>query len=189
MSNISQLCDEILRQNSQMNRHVDTVLRPGLSNTEVQTKASALPFKVPTSVQELYGWRDGTTEGSQSLGDMWLLPGYYLLSLEKAIETYHGLLQTLQVWGADCLPLLSSGSGDYYGIRCQQGDDADGPMFEYLGGDPEPQLMFSSLEAMLQTCARCFASGIFFLENGVLEIDDDGFDREAAQCDPTVDRE
>ncbi|KAK3578782.1 hypothetical protein CHS0354_030198 [Potamilus streckersoni] len=47
------------------------------------------------------------------LKDIWLIPGYYLLSLGEVVETMSTMKKTSGIWNPTWLPLFASRAGDF----------------------------------------------------------------------------
>src|SRR5258708_33764609 len=68
-------------------------LRPGLDLDRVRSLLHRAGLPNSAQVESLYAWRDGTeTTGISKLGDIYLFPGFYFLSLEDAIANYRAFL-------------------------------------------------------------------------------------------------
>jgi hypothetical protein len=65
------------------------LLRPGLPKADVEARLGARGLAVVPELVAGFGWRDGTEiESGAVLGDLWFVPGLYLLSLEDALANY-----------------------------------------------------------------------------------------------------
>ena len=118
---------------------------------------------VPPELESLYGWRNGTsTVGIESVGDIHLFPGYYLLSLEDAIANYQTFL-TDSRWTAGWLPIFANGGGDFYVLDL---DSSALPVRHFRIEESEHPIEFNSLGSLLTTLASAFEP-VFFSSTGV----------------------
>ena len=183
MTTVYTQCDEILRRLKELDRPAVNLLRPGLPSASIRSSACGLDIVFPTCIIDLYQWRDGTEEGKASFGDMGIFPGFFLLSLAKAIETRNDLLRISHPWRSCWLPFLSNGAGGFYGINCHSAPTEDGEICEYITGDTEVHILFSSLGVMLRSIIVCFDRKIFYIsEDGGFEADDLRFEEVANEC-------
>jgi hypothetical protein len=69
------------------------------------------------------------------------------------------------------------------------GDSAEGnePVINYLSGEPEHPVEYASLTDMVRTIEAAFDRGIFFVEEGCLEMDDEAYEELAGEFNPNVD--
>lgn len=65
------------------------LLNPGVNSDLVRNGLASRALPTSAELEALYGWHNGTNAGpGVLLGSMWLLPGFYLLSLDEAISDY-----------------------------------------------------------------------------------------------------
>jgi hypothetical protein len=152
------------------------------SDQKVLEMTSALPFAIPDSVVSLYAWKDGTQEGQAPYNQMWVWPWYYMLPLERAIESYSSLSK-IRPWKSNLFPLFKSSGGDYFGVACQKDRTDDGEVFLYMQGDPKLRPKCSSLSKFLQFTLACFERNAFFTANGNFDMNDDSCDAIATEFD------
>jgi hypothetical protein len=175
---ISQSLDAILAYHAKMGRHqIAQLLNPGISPQAIAAATSRFPYVLPVAITDLYGWRNGTREGEATLEDMWLFPGYYLLSLERSVSLNAALTKELSdLWGAHWFPFMCSGAGDYYAIQCTDRPTDDGFIVQYLRGEPRSLAKFTGLRVTINAIAAGFATQAFFVDSdGFFEVDDEDF--------------
>ena len=160
-------------------------LQPGVAGSEVRASLGSVGLPAPSALEELYGWRDGTsTAGVASVDDIHLVPGFYLLSLEDAIANYRAFAADPR-WEAGWLPIFANGGGDFYVVDLSS--PGESPMRHFRIDEAEHPIEFSSLGAMLATVAHGFERGTFFVDpDGYLEMDDLAFGALAAELNPDV---
>jgi cell wall assembly regulator SMI1 len=73
---------------ARLRRPVMQLLQPGLSREQIEKHEAKLQFKLTPDLVNLYRVRNGTAarEGD-IIDDLWFFPGFYLLSLEEAVQT------------------------------------------------------------------------------------------------------
>lgn len=161
-------------------------LQPGLPVEAVRVPLDAAGLAAVPELVSLYGWRNGTsTEGGVTLDDIHIFPGFYLLSIEDALENYRAFVSDSR-WRPGWLPLFANGGGDFYVVDL--GSPASGPVRHFRIEESDHPVEFGSLGALLTTLAEAFERGVFFVDaNGYLEVDDHMFGELAAELNPDVD--
>src|SRR5688572_770175 len=81
---IATCCDSILSLNARLGRDFARLLVEGLPRAQILASARKAGLVLPDEVVDLFAWRNGHRDG-HSMGNLWLLPGYYLLGLEEAL--------------------------------------------------------------------------------------------------------
>lgn len=165
--------DASVSQLAHASREVVDKLQPGLSLQEIATWEAKLPFALTRELEALYQWHDGTlvNEGDL-LGQAYFFPGYYLLSLEEAVES-HDERKDAWPWEKNWFPVFASGAGDFYVVPCSKEKLDTAVVIGVLHGEPEQVVEYQSLTAMMKTLEACHARGAFVLDDGELEVDDD----------------
>lgn len=159
-------------------------LRPGVSADEVRGTLGAVGLPSPPELVELYAWRDGTAESEAVLGEIWFVPGFYLLSLEAALEHYR-IQSALGGWDVGWWPVLANSGGDYHVLDLGSGPVP--PVRRFGVHEGERPIMYRSLGALLATVAEAFDRGVIYVDgNGYLEMDDHVFMDLAAELNPDV---
>lgn len=161
-------------------------LKPGVAGSEVRASLGSVGLAAPSALEELYGWRDGTsTVRVASVDDIHLFPGFYLLSVEDAIANYRAFV-TDSRWRTGWLPIFANGGGDFYVLDLSS--PTESPVRHFRIDEAEHPIEFSSLRAMLTTVAQGFERGSFFVDpDGYLEMDDLAFGALAAELNSDVD--
>jgi hypothetical protein len=179
--------ESIVAHLRRLGRPVPDLLLPGFSQDEIEDRAAGLPFLLPRELDCLYRWRNGTLarEGDR-LSDLNFLPGFYLPSLDEAAQIY-GERERAPQWRAGWFPVFADGAGDFYIIPCTQEKVEDAPIIGFLHGEPEQDIEYESLAAMIATMEACYAEGAYFVnEDGYLDIDDERHRQIAHRFNPGV---
>ncbi|NML04557.1 SMI1/KNR4 family protein [Sphingomonas sp. G-3-2-10] len=144
-----------------MNRLIADRPRPGTSAAFLTL--SSLGLDCPADLSALYGLIGGfDTPTSATIGEITLFPGYYMLSLDEAVETYRSISADEQ-WDRRWLPFLASGGGDFYAVICDEPSHDHGAVVGFLLGEPEQTVEFSTIGAMLETISAAYSEGVFYL--------------------------
>ncbi|KAL3836343.1 hypothetical protein ACJMK2_021776 [Sinanodonta woodiana] len=77
---------------------------------------SAVVYMVTNGLKTLEAEADG-----HPLKDIWLIPGYYLMSLHEVVETLSIMMRTSGVWIPSWLPLFASRTGDFVVFDTENG--------------------------------------------------------------------
>lgn len=165
-----------------MDRIVADCSRPGTST--VAAKLASLGLACPVDVASLYGLIDGfDTPLNATIGEIALFPGYYMLSIEEAVESYRSIYDSGQ-WNRRWFPIFASGGGDFYAVICDQSSSDFGAVVGFLSGEPDHIVEFASISAMLETISVAYTEGAFYLAEGNLEADFPKMRRIAQQVQP-----
>jgi cell wall assembly regulator SMI1 len=156
---LEEALERILTWHKQHGRKVADLLQPGLTAAAIADRTT--PFALAGDAAQLYLWRNGTRLSQEHvLNDHYFTPGYYLLSLEDALEAY-GNLTDYTEWQKGWLPVLASGGGDYYGV-----DAKEGRVIHHLRDSPHYRIKYLSLTNMMESVAECYESGAYYLDDG-----------------------
>jgi len=136
------------------------------------------------ALEELYAWHDGTaTPPSVRLGDISLIPGFYLLSLKDACTNYRAFVEDPR-WEVGWFPILADGGGDFYVVDLSHGDSA---VVHFMIDQEQHPKVFLSVARMIETFAEAFDVGAFFIDpNGHLAMHDEQFALVARELNPGI---
>lgn len=169
-----------------LERPTIALLNPGLAADAVRPLLASRGLEPPSDLLGLWEWRNGTDPSTgATLGDLWLVPGYYLLSVDDATMSFDAFVRDPR-WDASWLPVLADGGGYFLAVKCSAGED-HGAVHHFRVDESEQPLEFRSVERMLATFAAAFDRGIFYMDgNGFLEEDSGAFATLAAELNPSV---
>jgi hypothetical protein len=85
--------------------------------------------------------------------------------------TAYGQRERSRQWKPGWFPVFADGGGDFYAVVC--GGAGVGRVIGFMGGEPEQEVEYASLGAMLATLAECFVRGAFHVKRGTFGIDND----------------
>ncbi|MFF1831437.1 hypothetical protein [Paenarthrobacter sp. NPDC058040] len=159
------------------------LLNPGISSELVATELTQRGLHAGEDLIALFAWRNGTRAGPAILlDDMWLMPGYYLLTFEDALHTYDRFVNEHgenRLW----FPVLTTESGCWVFVDCSNATDQ--PVYHFTFEDPDHEQRHSSIKDMLAGIAEGFARGVFFVDaDGWFDMDDDAFWALARELNP-----
>ncbi len=158
-------------------------LRPGLEKFEVARLLTTHFRASDPLLESLYAWRNGTGDGPGKLGEIYLFPGFYFLSLEDALLNRLEFADS-DLWSRDWFPFLADGGGDYYVVDL--GVDSFGAVRHFQLEQTEQTIEFESISMLLETIAQGYEKGVFFLDGEYLEMDEDNFTELAASVNPDI---
>jgi hypothetical protein len=99
---------------------------------------------------------------------MWLFPGFYLLTLDEALEC----VKLRTSWRKGDWPILGDGAGDYYSLALTSSAPCPIVLRESDEADSDA-IAYDSFAAMLETLICSFREGVFFLDDGgYMDMDD-----------------
>ncbi len=169
-----------------LERKVVQLLRPGLSQGEIESRLAVRHFPSIEEVVDLYEWRDGTdaTTGL-ALDDLHLVPGFYLLSLHDALANFDTFTKSPR-WNTSWLPVLANGGGDFLALDTS-GSAGATPVHHLRIEESKHPIEYNSLADMFATFVAAYEQGIFYVDShGYLEMDDNAYASLAAALNPTV---
>ncbi|MDP9933828.1 hypothetical protein J2T11_000152 [Paenarthrobacter nicotinovorans] len=164
---------------------VSKLLKPGISAESIRDRLSNRDLSPGPDLETLYGWHDGTqVHPGAILNDLHLLPGYFFLSLDDALEVYERFVDQFQE-NPNWFPILADGGSSYSFVDCS--NVTEQPVYRFNFDDDEHKVEFRSIRDMLATYAEAYIKGFFFVdENGWIEMDDDAYWDLAAEMNPTA---
>lgn len=160
----------IINHEFNKNRPCSTHLGPPLTEEKITELMGPVTSNVDVGIHEdileLYTTTDGIKmDGSQlALKEIWLLPGYYLMSLEEAVDVYKIMLESAeedgQYWDKLWFPFLSSGAGDFYFL-----DMSNGTVNEFMRGeDIDEEAEYETMADFLQQAVQHFTDEDFYMD-------------------------
>ncbi len=131
---------------------VSESLQPALTEAEIRQHIEGAKLQASSDILELYGWRNGSVEGSTlPLGFV----GKAFVPLDRAMTERHLMLTALGRDGEDGLESMlfpfAVGDGGWYAVEA--GND-NSPVYLVV---EVAELHFESVEAMVKTCVEWIA--------------------------------
>lgn len=171
MTFVFEQVDELVGHLRRLQRPSADMLQPGIAPDDVES-AVAPAGPAPEDLVSMYGRHNGVDlPVGRTLGDGHVIPGYYWMPIEEAVEHYNGLAGMGGLWAASWFPILADGGGGYIGVVCDPGSEDYGAVVEYLPGEAEHELVYDSVSMLLATTIRCFQDRAFGVKGGFLDED------------------
>lgn len=121
------------------------------------------------------------------LGLVYLLPGYFLLSLEDALATYDELSHR-DDWPLGAVPILADGGGYFFLVQTDLSPASSGQVIWYMYDESESPVAYESVTDLLVTIAAGYEQDVFVLDKDrYLEMDSHRFWDLAATLNPSAD--
>ncbi|HEY6556222.1 MAG TPA: SMI1/KNR4 family protein [Polyangiaceae bacterium] len=182
-----QALDAVVAHLARLGRPVVSVLQPGLTPAEIARVEATLPFLLTEEIKAVYRWRNGiVVSPHEVLGNLWIVPGFYLPSLEHARQRFEGRKLAPQ-WRKGWYPLFEDGAGGFYIVPCKKKPTDRAPVIGFIHGEPEQPVEYLDVTTMIETFADSFAQGAVFVnDEGNLDIDDDAHAEIARRHNPGV---
>ncbi len=148
---------------------------PGLNEELAAKKLREIPeISGNHDLFSLFSLRNGTKiDTGDDLLSIQFIPGYYLLSLDEAIDHYKSLLNN-QVWKRGLFPILADGMGHYIGIDLNSSSKDYCCIFEYIEGY-FPIIVYRSLSKLMETNTLSIRRGITTVKNGELHLNEEAY--------------
>ena len=185
---IPRLMDGVVAHLNDIARPVTRLLQAPLSSQQFQQWAAKFPFPFTRELEVIFSWRNGTSAREDDLlEDLYLFPGFYMLSIEEAFETYLERKDAPQ-WREGWFPLFADGAGDFYIIPCGKQGAESSVVIGFLHGEPDQIAEYDSLAAMAATLEAAFQRRAFYVDpdDDSMEIDDDAYAPIAARFNPGI---
>lgn len=185
---ITNLMDRVVEHLRRLGRSVPDLLQRPLANDELQMWAARFPFPLTRELEVIYTWRNGTMASEDDfLEDIYLFPGFYLLSIEEAHLTFLERKDAPQ-WREGWFPLFADGAGDFYVVPCGGQKTDSSVVIGFLHGEPEQIVEYESIAAMVATLEAAFAEKAFYVDqnDGSMEIDDEKYSQIASRFNPRI---
>src|SRR4051812_33949203 len=134
MSRISEIGDQLLALQGELNLRRPQYYRPGWNKEDLMVRSPL--GKCPWSeLHELYCWRDGVSSEGATLGELWITPGFYFLPLEEAASDAEYSSKFLAAWQPSWFPILSDSSAQAMFVDLEQGTGYHRSVFIYDPSD------------------------------------------------------
>lgn len=159
------------------------LMQPGVAAHEVRRKLAEVGLPVMAELEDWLGWHNGTAPGAK-IGDLYLLPGFYPLSLDDITTSYRTFVEDSR-WDENWVPFLADGGGDFYVLDL--GGSKSNAIRHFWLEEGECHLEFCSLSDFAETLAISFANGAIFVgDDDMLHLDYEAFAATAARIGPRV---
>lgn len=170
----------------QLQRPTLAMLNPGVTPDAVRPLLTSRGLHPPSELLDLWEWRDGTGgPPDATLGDLWLVPGFYLLSVGDSTKNFDAFLPSPR-WQPGWLPILADGGGDFMAVDCSDGNH-HGAVYHFRIDQPEHPLEYQTVGRMLATYSAAFEHGVFHVDHdGLFNWDYGAFAKLAADLNPQV---
>jgi hypothetical protein len=151
-------CGIILEALRRLNRPVVGTLQPPIEPAVVAAALRGLKLPSVKEYEELLGWHNGTSKtGVARLSDIWFFPGYYLVSLEEAVNVFE---LVGSYWNNAGIPLFTNDGGDFFVLNC-----SNATILLCEAESAGPRTVHRSLPVMLEVMASCFDEGAYFVDS------------------------
>ncbi|WP_416416140.1 SMI1/KNR4 family protein [Paenarthrobacter aromaticivorans] len=172
MKSVPESTATIDEQLARLQRPTVQLLNPGMDGQEIRRRFDANGLQLGRELAALYSWHDGTKVApGVFLDDAHLIPGFYLMSVDEAFRTLEELKK--RDVNPSWLPILTNGGGDFSFVDCSKPEIQ--PIFNFRFEQEVHRLQFLSVRDMLATFAEAYERGVFVLDDGWLEMDDDAY--------------
>lgn len=149
------------------------LFRPPLKVPQSVPGLHGKPLVLASSVAEMYGWHDGTTDIGGAA--YWLFPmGWWFQPFDTAMESLRGLIDELDYspempyWRESWFPVLQAG------LEVLAVDCASGEVWSSSISTGEAFLVAPSLDVFFARVISAFESGVFRVDDGaVVQADED----------------
>jgi hypothetical protein len=187
MTSLQQEFQTILGHLVRLQRPAVRLLQEPLRPEEIRFRLQEVQLLPTDELTELYSWKNGTKSAQgNTLGDMHFFPGFYFMSLDKAIQAYHAWAG--REWNLAWFPVFANGGGDFYAVELSHNSAKESAVVGFMLGQPEQDVEFESLLSMARTISACYDVGIYRVgDKGYLEANYEAIPAIAKKFNPTLD--
>ena len=186
MSEMRTNLEEIYAALTSLNRPVVELFNEGISPERIEELLAVVGFGNNEEVVSLYQWRNGTrVMPGVILDDVHFFPGFYLLSIDDAIESYR-MLRKADDWDSSWFPFMGNGGGDFYAAILKSGETGSAMVVGYIRGESAHPVEYVSIAAMMASIKDGYLLGAFYVRDGYLEMDDGAYAEIARRHNPGV---
>jgi hypothetical protein len=154
---------------SRLGAPVASSLRPGRSPEQI---VAVLGAELPAAVLTWFSWCDGVEDApGQTIGDCWVIPGYWPVSLAEARDEL-----SVDLPYRHGVPLLRDGGTDLYVAAWSA--TGEEPVVVSLLDPGNPVVEYGSVAELVAVTNACFARNVYAVdESGLLDlVDAAGYD-------------
>ncbi len=165
--------NRILEWHQQHQTPVARLIQPGLAEDKILSQLQAVPFKLSREFVELYKWRNGVAwDDTEEDEDSSFFEYHRFLPLEEALANFQTSYPIMKEFYelTDWVQVFQDPSSDGYGLSGGPEGAATAPVVFLFEGEGV-QLVFDSLERMMETVAAAFDEGVMAWEEGELDTD------------------
>jgi len=185
MQSLTSALNGILSLLKEWEMPVVSYLNEGMTETNIRAQFEAAGCVPTQELIDLYSWRNGTAEGP-TLGSLYFVPGYHLLSLEEALQCYQDYKDDKR-WNSSWLPFMANGGGDFYIADLTNATPEQSPVIGYILGESIQDIEYETINSMMATFHECFTSGAMRKDKkGYLDIDEVEQMQIARKNNPTI---
>jgi hypothetical protein len=150
-------------------REALNLILPPLRRADAASLLEFAGFSASEPLLEWFGRWGGQASGGL-LGDMDVLPGFYLLSLPESLAHR----RQHEGWPTTWLPLLADGGGDFY-----IGDTGlpGVPVLRHRSGESNVEAVANSLATFVSVAASAFDREVIYVNAGYLDQDEEEWRR------------
>ncbi|MBC3762305.1 SMI1/KNR4 family protein [Quadrisphaera oryzae] len=186
------MSDDAWRWCRDIDQHLETLgrleliesLMPGVSQAESHRQFMQRNLVNTGQLEQLLSWHNGLSPNSSAkIGQICIMPGFYLLGLGEIIQAHLDFRDDTR-WNPGWVPFMTDGGGDFMFIDTTQA--APPRVHRYRSVELEHPAEYLSIEGMLQTISKAYETGVFFPIVGGIEMDDDEYARLAAGINPGI---
>lgn len=167
-------------------RRLIETMGEGLPIDQIRSQLAVEGLSSGRAVESLFSWRNGLPPDVMTIGEAYIFPGMYFLSLDSSLKVRRERLGWSE-WSPTWLPIMEDGGTGLLIIDSEAGV-SESPIWYFESGWDGVPIAFLSFESMLSTIIEGYERGIFFVDDsGVLEMNGCEFDYLAEEMNPGAD--
>lgn len=135
-------------------------------------------------LEQLLTWHDGLdTESNALIGQICIMPGFYLLGLQEILQAHQDFRDDDR-WDPHWIPFMTDGGGDYMFIDTARPEVPC--VHHYRSAEFEHPAEYTSIACMLRTISKAYATGVFFIDGERIRGQRDQYALIAAEINPDI---
>ena len=164
MSRIGDYADRILSMQANLGLESQNHYGSPLSDVELRESPLLLDIPSPSEIHQLFAWRNGASDKDVPMGQLWIKPGYYLVSVDESLFENRYCSDHLTGWSRSWYPLLTNGAAGRHFFDRVKIANGRAPIFNYEPeAAPVTGQIYDSVESMFKTILECYAQHAYFI--------------------------
>ena len=151
--------DAIVSWHRKHGSQIPALLRPGLTDPEIDALLGEIGCKPPQELREIWKWHDGHKDTGEA---EWLVWYHQLLPAEDAVREYRSLrAQPFLTWSKNWLPVLFF-EQEWYFVECDATERAASPLMHYFT-ESGPTPAYVNLTTFFATAVQSMSDGAVYM--------------------------
>ena len=164
MSKIAGLGTRLIRLQTKLGLPAPAYYNEGQKRDCLSFHAMFYGLSVSSTLHDLYAWKNGMNDTGSPMSNLWITPGFYLLSVEASERENLYARKAMEDWKEEWYSVLTNGGGCRYFVDRGKVVENEAPVFLYDPyRDPVFEQVYDGIERMLFTFVTCYEEGVYYV--------------------------